>query len=135
MDPVWKQLFRAMWKNFDTRFGGILKNLARHKDFVESNATLAHYQRYQEDIKDLNKKLDDLVAEEQQKKKRAVSDWLAVGHQPEKNHEDFRHVRRPYPTTAQWILENGHIKDLLGSGVPATPIIWMHGIPGAGMRF
>jgi hypothetical protein len=122
-----------MWKNFDTKFGGILKNLARHKNYVEGSATLAHYQKYQEDTRDLNKKLDELIDEEQQKKSIAVSDWLAVGRQPQKYHEDFRRIREPYPTTAQWILGNDHIKGVLGKDVPATPIVWINGIPGAGM--
>jgi hypothetical protein len=121
-----------MWKNFDSKFSGILKNLERHKDYVEGSATIAHYKKYQEDIKDLNRSLEILVHEEQQKKSVAVSDWLAVGRQPQKYHEENLRTREPYPTTAQWIFGNSHIKDILGGGVPATPIVWINGIPGAG---
>jgi hypothetical protein len=133
---AWKKLFRSLWKNFDSEFGGILKNLERHKGYVEASATVAHYQKYQEDIETLNRTLEVLVDENQRKKSVAVSDWLAVGHQPQTYHEDNLRTREPYPTTAQWIFGNDHIKDILGAGVPATPIIWIKGIPGAGtLRF
>jgi hypothetical protein len=121
-----------MWKDFDSTFGGILKNLERHKDYVEASATIAHYQKYHEDIENLNRNLEVLVDEEQRKKSVAVSDWLAVGRQPQRYHEANLRTREPYPTTAQWIFGNDHIKDVLGAGVPVTPIIWINGIPGAG---
>jgi hypothetical protein len=151
ISSVWRQFFQSMWNDFDTKFGGILKSLARHKEFVVRSAEIANYsqrqqdstesqavglarhQEYQEDIKELNRKLDYTIAERKQAKTLAVNEWLAVGRQPQRYHEGFCQIRNPYPTTANWILANEDIKMLLGNDVPATPIVWMSGIPGAGM--
>jgi hypothetical protein len=109
-----------MWKDFDTKFGGILKSLGRHKDLVECRASIAQYRMYQEDIADLKSKLDEKVAEEQTKKMMIVKDWLAVGEQQQKDHDSYSGVRKECATTARWVLQHD------------TPTVWMHGIPGAG---
>lgn len=140
-----------MWKDFNTKFGGILKRLARHKNFLENSVQIAQFQLYQDDLADtkraslirfqeyqhdvveLNVKLDKLVAEEQEHKLRVVIQWLAVGQQSQQDHDIYRQIRSDYSTTTHWIVQNEHIKQWLDdAAVPPTPVLWMHGIPGAG---
>lgn len=121
-----------MWKDFGTRFGGILKSLGRHKDLVEIRASLAQYRRYQEDMVDLKSKLDHTIAQEQAKKKMVMKEWLAVGQQPQDDQETFRQIRTECATTAQWILKHESIERWINMDIPNTPVLWMHGIPGAG---
>ncbi|KAF2474163.1 C2H2 domain-containing protein [Lindgomyces ingoldianus] len=129
---VWKRFFRSMWNDFGTKFNGILKSLGRHKRLIETRAHLIHFRQYQEDIEEMNTKLDLLVAEEQNKKTKAVKEWIAAGSQAKLDHEKFCEVRSSYPTTGLWILRNEYIKNWMDAEVPTTPLAWMTGMPGAG---
>ncbi|KAJ4353074.1 hypothetical protein N0V95_003669 [Ascochyta clinopodiicola] len=129
---------------------GILKNLGRHKDFVEKCAQLAQYQlcqnnivdmrtassncfqQYQQDVVEMNAKLDELVVEQQLEKTKAVIEWLAVGQQAQEDHDVYQKIRSRYSSTVNWILSNEHIKHWMEAGVPAKSVLWMNGIPGAG---
>ncbi|KAF1361979.1 C2H2 domain-containing protein [Lizonia empirigonia] len=94
---------------------------------------LIRFQEYQHDVAELNVKLDKLVAEEQEYKLRVVTQWLAVGQQSQQDHDIYRQIRSDYSTTTHWIVQNEHIKQWLDdAAVPPTPVLWMHGIPGAG---
>jgi hypothetical protein len=146
----WRRFIRSVWKDFDTKFGGILKNLDSHKNFVEKCAEIAQYQRYrlddaerkatstarfrtyEKDIADQNSQLDELVDEGRRKRRRAVKEWLAVGDQPYIDHARFCDVRAEYSTTARWIVQHKDINYWMHADVPSTPVLWMHGIPGAG---
>lgn len=121
-----------MWKDFGTKFNGILKSLGRHKQLVECRATLSQYRMYQEDIRELNSKLDEQIAEEQKKKMNAVREWLAVGSQPQEDHDGYRDIRLEFPSTGHWILKHESITDWMDADVPTSPLAWLTGIPGAG---
>jgi hypothetical protein len=129
---AWIRFFKSMWKDFDTEFGGILKSLRRHKELVECRASLAQYGRYKEDMLELMTKLNKQVEEEKLKKLMAVKEWLAVGQQPEQDHVRFQKTRNDYSRTALWILDHEYVKHWMEADIPTTPLLWMHGIPGAG---
>jgi uncharacterized protein YhaN len=103
----WKKFFRAMWKDFETKFGGIKKSLARHKDLVERRATISQYRLYREDMAEMKTQLEDLVLEERTKKLAAVKEWLAVGSIQEEDHFKFTEIRATYKNTGKWIMKNG----------------------------
>ncbi|KAF2658989.1 C2H2 domain-containing protein [Lophiostoma macrostomum CBS 122681] len=140
----WNKIFRALWNDFETRFGGILRSLRRHKELIESRANLIHYRRYQEDIAELKHSLDHSrqqgeiadskhsLEEERNNKARAVKEWLATGSQSKLDHEKHMEVRQNYQTTGLWILKHEYIIDWMDADVPVTPLVWMNGIPGAG---
>jgi|SRR5690242_13998118 len=139
-----------MWKDFNTKFDGILKNLGRHKTFVDTCAQRAQYQLYQQDITDmkatsldrfrqhqqdvqeLNVKLDELVAADRVKKADAVKQWLAAGQQSSLDHDGYCRIRAENSNTTHWIFQQAYIVDWIDAAVPSTPVLWMHGIPGAG---
>ena len=100
-----------MWKDFNTKFGGVLKSLARHKDLVERRATVSQYRRYVEDMTDLKSKIDETIAEEKAKKLIAVKEWLAVGSIQEEDHAKFTEVRKTYKDTGEWLMKKDNIKD------------------------
>ncbi|KAL5380194.1 hypothetical protein DPSP01_007994 [Paraphaeosphaeria sporulosa] len=128
----WRKFFRAMWKDFETKFGGIKKSLARHKDLVERRATISQYRLYQLDIVEMRNRLDELVLEERGKKLAAVREWFAVGSIQEEDHTSFNEIRATYKDTAKWIVKNEKIKDWMHADNPTTPIVWLTGMPGAG---
>lgn len=129
---LWKRFFKSMWKDFGTKFNGILKKLLHHKKLVEDRATLTQYRRYQEDMTDMKSKLDEIVIEETNKKRREVKEWLAVDSPPEFDHDAYRETRGDYPGTGDWIAEHETIKSWLDADNPPRPLLWMTGIPGAG---
>lgn len=223
-DVVWKRFFRAMWKDFDTQFSGILERLGRHKTYVEQCAHLAFFQQtlndqaelrkenqllhqshqdtmttaqaayltgiqdiqaditresthallqiqgvqadvrtnntvmqaqwqrqdnemakqsaeslalhrdYLKEIKNLDSKLTELVLEERQKRMAAIRAWLAVGDQVDEDDVEFRQTRTEHPSTTKWIMELEAIKGWTESDSPATPNLWLNGIPGAGTQ-
>lgn len=122
-----------MWKNFGTQFDGILNSLGRHKELVESRGTLAQYRRYKDDMEDLKRRLDDLLDAEQEKKKKAVKEWLSAGKQLQEEHAAFSTIRDEFATTTRWIMGNEHVKHWINVDDPDSPILWVHGIPGAGI--
>ena len=100
-----------MWKDFDTKFSGILKSLARHKDLVECRASVSQYRIYREDMSEMKSKLDEMIAEERTKKLTAVKEWLAVGSIQEDDHRDYTFIRNAYRETGKWIMKHDTIKD------------------------
>jgi hypothetical protein len=81
----------------------------------------------------LSSKLDGMIAEEQRRKMETVKEWLAVGQQNSVLHASYRQVRLEHPNTAKWILKQEAVNNWLASHPPATPSLWINGIPGAGM--
>ncbi|KAH8733175.1 hypothetical protein GQ44DRAFT_821389 [Phaeosphaeriaceae sp. PMI808] len=127
-----KHIFRAMWKSYDTEFQGILSSLRRHKDLVERRASVAQYRKYREDMIDIKMRLDQQVQEEKLKKLVTVREWLAVDQRADQDHLGYQNTRKTYSTTAQWVLKHENVEHWIEADPPATPLLWMHGIPGAG---
>jgi hypothetical protein len=90
-----------------------------------------HIMQYERDIEEINSKWNKLMEEEHQKKRLAVTEWLAAAN-CEVLHDAFCAIKEDYPHTGRWILEDKIICNWKDSDEPETPIVWMHGIPGAG---
>ncbi|KAL5121669.1 hypothetical protein ACEQ8H_000355 [Pleosporales sp. CAS-2024a] len=134
-----KTILKGMWKNFDTEFKGILASLKRHKELVEQYTSIAHYtdsaahyRQHQIDMDLLHKQWEQRVEEDRLKRLVTVREWLAVSPQSKGDHDEHRKTRKEFPTTATWIYRHEYIKDWLKADLPASPLLWMHGIPGAG---
>jgi hypothetical protein len=93
----------------------------------------ARHRAYADDMLRLSSKLDGMIAEEQRRKMETVKEWLAVGQQNSVLHASYRQVRLEHPNTAKWILKQEAVNNWLASHPPATPSLWINGIPGAGM--
>ena len=93
----------------------------------------ARHRTYVDEMLRLSSKLDDMVAQEQRKKMETVKQWLAVGQQNSMLHASYRQVRQEHPNTARWIFRQEAVKNWLATDPPATPSLWINGIPGAGM--
>jgi hypothetical protein len=83
-------------------------------------------------MQELKAKIDELVLDESDKKKRRVLEWLATESRAQVDHENFLAVRNEYPNTGRWILKHESISNWLTADVPNTPMLWLTGIPGAG---
>jgi Cdc6-like AAA superfamily ATPase len=121
-----------MWKDFGTKFTGLLNSLTRHKELIERRASLAQYRIYREDMKEMKSHVDKIITEERAKKLMSVKEWLAVGSLVEEDHLEYGKIRQAYPSTGHWILKNDYIRDWVDADDPYTPVLWLTGIPGAG---
>ena len=139
-----------MWKGFSTDFNGILKNLGRHKDFVKDCMQISHmetssdamarleaasaaqYRQYQSDLDQIKKQLASLIKDEEQAQLNNIREWLAVESRSQFDHDTYQKIRAEHSNTTNWILDHDIIKDWITLDSPSAPLVWMHGIPGAG---
>lgn len=62
----------------------------------------------------------------------AVRNW--IGGQPFSTHHDTVYsVHEAHPATGNWILSQKEVSAWMFEDVPRKSILWLHGIPGAGM--
>ncbi|KAF1809853.1 hypothetical protein P152DRAFT_493542 [Eremomyces bilateralis CBS 781.70] len=150
----WKQVFKANWGNFDTRFQGILVNFQRQKDLVESLARytvtsssvdiysiMEKLNTYALKRGKLRVELDSKEKEEKDKKYWRVIEWLACLRPTEgedktaqehvADHEFFCNVRKCNPGSGDWIIQNEMMASWMDDETPRYPVLWLNGIPGA----
>lgn len=68
---------------------------------------------------------------QREKQYAAVRDWIA-GQLSVTYQEDCYTVHESYVETGGWILANDKIANWINEDIPQKPIVWMHGVPGAG---
>jgi len=129
---VWRQVFRSAWKDFKTRFQHILDGLRNHRQLIESQANLLHFQQYQ---RDREKMFDKLVAweeKERHSKYIAVMEWVA-GAQTKLDHDAACAARSGDPRSGRWILKKPVAENWRAADTPIFSILWLKGNPGVGM--
>jgi hypothetical protein len=143
---AWRRIFRAAWKNFDTRFKHILRALHHHKQMIESHGTVIHYQQVQEDphamlrhiqqyehdTSETWKKLDTLEQSDHDRKYLKVLEWIS-GAPSLLDHESYQKTRAEYPGTGDWILKHEDVINWKDVNTPINSMLWLNGIPGAGV--
>jgi hypothetical protein len=77
-------------------------------------------------------KLEASIAQERKKKHQVNMEWLAADSHQREDHEAYCVVRAEYPGTCQWILKHEVLDQWRKTDMPATPLLWIKGIPGAG---
>jgi len=126
----WHVVFDSLWKDFDSRFSGILESLSRHRDLVDREASSINIA---EARSARIRAEEDIMRREKERQAYRLQDsisWLAVS---DDNLEDEldRLLRRRQPGTCKWFIDNPQISSWI-SDCKRDPIIWLKGIPGAG---
>ena len=129
---AWKQIFRSSWKTFDTKFRCILTNLSRHKNLIESQASLAEYEQSQLARLAAQNSFEQTAKDEKSRRLTAVIERI---HPPNSlnDHEQAVEIRQEHPDTGRWILEVRQLKQWMDPLATDVPVLWVNGIPGAGM--
>jgi hypothetical protein len=144
---VWRQIFRSIWNDFKTRFKQILDSLSQHRQLiveqaallhfqqyqVDGQATLRHIQRYEQDRSEKFVLLKKQEADEMHKKYLAVLEWFSAAQSTVLDHHNFRDIRNKYAGSGDWILKNEKVQDWMEHDTPVSSVLWLNGIPGAGM--
>ena len=109
-----------------------MNNLRRHRKILENYAQLTTLERISALSNDQTEalKLQRLEANRQQRDR--VRTWLS----PEDmmaDQERYMQLRREYPGTGGWILRKNLVMTWLDLSTNVNPVLWLTGIPGAGM--
>ncbi|KAH7336622.1 hypothetical protein BKA65DRAFT_37368 [Rhexocercosporidium sp. MPI-PUGE-AT-0058] len=129
--PTWKQLFRAAWKDFESRFRHIINDLRQHKELIESHATIAQIRETRAEREYVRNQFTMAEEARQQQRRIDLIAWISATN-PVLDHEAAISVRSSYPGSGKWLLQESKMKTWLDHTRASTPILWMHGIPGAG---
>jgi hypothetical protein len=139
-------VFRSIWKDFGTRFKGLLDSLRQHRQLIveqaellhfeesqsDSQAVLAHIQQYEQDRAAKLDRLKKQEGDEKDRKYLAVLDWFSAAQTTASDHDNFRGTRNSYKASGKWILNHEKIQNWREMDPPVSSILWLNGIPGAG---
>jgi hypothetical protein len=130
---VWKQVFRATWKNFRSQFGCVIEHLRRHKHLVEMQASLMQFKEIQQVRLQAEFDFGEIRKAEEAKRRKDVLEWLSPANW-EEDQAVKAGLRSEYPGVCSWILEQKNIQNWrdLSKWNDSRSILWIHGIPGAG---
>jgi hypothetical protein len=101
---------------------------------------LKELNRYTQDRETSLIDLDRLEKEERDAKYWRMMEWLAsLRAEDDKSnmeqgidHESFCQVRKANPGSGDWIMQNDIVTSWMDDDIPRHPVLWLHGIPGAG---
>ncbi|KAF2267625.1 putative zinc finger protein [Lojkania enalia] len=130
--PLWIQMFDATWKTYKSRFSGTISNLARHRQLLESNVTLAQIKEFQQSRVLENARFETQTKNEELHQLRTVFDWLRPA-KVESDQDEFVKIRTAYSGIGKWILDDPTFQEWFDPLFPMIPpLLWLNGIPGAG---
>ena len=133
---MWKQLFQATWKTFRTRFSGLLENLRRHRQLVESQASIVQFEELFQELQRGRVRAEaefrSLKDVEKSRRLNTVGVWLSAA-SASVDQEMYSKKRRKYPWSGRWLLNDNRFQAWFDPEACATPLLWVNGIPGAGV--
>jgi hypothetical protein len=128
---AWKQLFTATWKDFQASFKPILGDILRHRELIESTASLEQLQEARGAHLQSQTKFAAFELGQNHKKMLDVVQWLSAA-DSDADQEAFASTRHDIPDTGRWVLNETKVKSWLDPNQSSVPIIWLNGKPGAG---
>jgi hypothetical protein len=97
---------------------------------VENQASLIHFEQYQEDRIKTEANFRKIQEEGNRHQQMTVANWLsAAGSTADQRLESSR-IR--CPQSGLWLLQDGQVKRWMDSSYPLSPCLWINGKPGAG---
>lgn len=142
---AWTKVFKSMWKDFESTFNSILNDLGRQCDLLDRVAGAQHMEQSQiqghrleelfDNYKSDRDKLWQTLGEHEKDRARnhreEVLKWIASATMSD-IHEEYCKKRQICPKSGDWVLHKDRFVGWKELDVPTNPILWMHGIPGAG---
>ncbi|KAH7409681.1 hypothetical protein BKA64DRAFT_404683 [Cadophora sp. MPI-SDFR-AT-0126] len=138
---AWHVLFLSLWKDYKTRFSGIIDRLKMQRDFLDTEAMSIHMS----ESKDARAKLQNEM-QESQKNSLAILDqleskariarlqhavaWLNVDDKTQEDNYE-RISNRRHDETCVWIEKNDQLISWSRDD-GKNPVLWLSGKPGAG---
>ncbi|KAF8459944.1 hypothetical protein BDZ91DRAFT_785581, partial [Kalaharituber pfeilii] len=129
--PAWTLIFRAAWKDLAMPLEQIRAKLSRHKGLVEGQASLIEFEEAKLARELAKRAFDRAEKEDSRRHKVEITNWLAAA-DSKSDQEHFESLRKEYPGTGSWILNDRHMKCWLNCSNFTNTELWLFGIPGAG---
>ena len=114
------------------RFQTILENLRRHKNLVETQANLAHFEAAQVARAAAENNMRCLEQTMIKQQLLSVRDWLCSA-KVFNDQDRYASVRSQQANFGNWLLSHRRMVAWLDSASNSVPLLWLHGIPGAGL--
>jgi hypothetical protein len=107
-------------------------NLQRHKALIESHANVLEIQAASTARELAEKAFQEAASARKDNQRIAVRTWLSARN-VQLDHDGYTGVREAYPSTGLWVLQKTAIVAWHDNEHPSGSLVWIHGIPGAGM--
>ena len=117
---------------FGDVYGSSLSDPRDHvPNAAETNQIIEQLDGLKLSLDDARKLLGEQELTRQLIQKSTLAEWIG-GFPAKVHHEQVHNVHASYAGTGSWILHNDKVAQWMNDNLPRTPILWMHGIPGAG---
>ncbi|KAI8631011.1 hypothetical protein F5Y19DRAFT_483660 [Xylariaceae sp. FL1651] len=128
----WKRFFDASWKDFKSKFDGILTNLARNRDLVDREAASFDIVEAKANRQELIEKLEQRAKEIRDWQLREIFVWLDLAGR-DREQEDLlsKFQLNRHEGTCRWVFEHPRFQTWFDEEDPRL-IIWLKGKPGSG---
>lgn len=123
-------MFGSLWKDFESRFTGILESLARHRELLDKEAIsidIAEARSWRIRVE------EDIGRRENQRQEQQLhyaTGWLCVDDLLQEEELDRLSDRRQ-DGTCEWVMRGSQLTAWM-DGSNSETVIWINGIPGAG---
>ena len=98
-----------------------------------NQAIIDHIHSYARHRKEKTENLKRKEENDKDVKYRKILTWFSAAGSTAQDHDDWRAVRNESAGDGQWILQNNEVKNWRELDPPTSSILWLNGIPGAGM--
>lgn len=92
---------------------------------------LAQLRTLKQNLGEMNRHLEAQEKQRCEERHATVREWIAAP-VPYGHHESALKVHSQYPSTGLWILQHDLVVTWMKDDIPRDPILWIHGMPGAG---
>jgi hypothetical protein len=143
INPGLKDIFRSLWKDFNTTFEDILGRIRSHKDLILDKATALHIQagQFTTNMQDIRNHIQgyeqgwrEFLRKEEIRKEAMFNEtreWIASV-DIESEHSNICYDRQRYQNSGDWILSHEKVKNWLSPDRLTHSILWINGRPGTG---
>lgn len=107
--------------------------MERHHRLIESRATIELFQKMCDQRQQAAVKFEFTMRAEEDRRRDVVKHWLGSFNN-DGELEQHRDRRGICAGSGEWLLKEDKFQDWFGLSFFATPMLWMTGIPGAGMH-
>ncbi|KAI9687323.1 MAG: hypothetical protein M1822_002366 [Bathelium mastoideum] len=127
----WRQLLDARWKTYESQFSGIIANMGRHRQLIESQASITQITEFKETRRTKDAQYENMRNEDF-RRKQVVNNWLRATNVETDQYEHCK-TRADFPRIGIWLLGNTMFKQWFDPSAPTIPpLLWLCGIPGSG---
>ena len=130
----WKQLYHATWRSLHNKISYLTKSLQRHKDLIHTQASLDNYKEFKDFRERLQSDFKRSENVEKNLQQTRVQQWLGAGGAVDTGIRHENAVKERLPGTGKWLFENILFRNWFSLDQCIDPLLWLHGIPGAGIN-